>query len=89
MTEKFDPKATPECDLLWRHASHFPDHTEVILLVDAQELERNARIAEEKLRIAVEGFNNISDMEDIVLGGYSFEALMARDILKEIEGVGK
>lgn len=50
----FDPNATPECDNIQRPCSDFINEEFVVYISDAEKLERRARIAEEKLRIAME-----------------------------------
>ena len=58
---KFDPNATPECDVMGREASHFPDNTRVVFIADAEELERRARSAEEKLTIIYQEIEKVFD----------------------------
>jgi hypothetical protein len=81
MTEKFDLNATPECD-------SYDKSDPLDALAFAQGLERRARLAEEKLSIAMEGLERIGDMEDIEMGP-STEAWMALHILGDIKGVGR
>lgn len=86
MTDKFDPNATPECDSMnfKGYASDANDMPEenFVYYADAQTIERRARLAEEKLRIA--------ELFIIALANSpTSDAVLAQQCFEEIEWVGK
>lgn len=78
MTDKFDPKATPECDNSSVEEVEIRGKTWLMVHITlAEELECRARAAEEKLKIAIKALKDFEDYPRIA------------DALDRIEVVGK
>jgi hypothetical protein len=92
MTAQFDPNATPFCDQNARVIQTFNSidygmsvNSHVLFLDDAETLERRARIAEEKLRIAIDALRFIERFTE----AFEQRKIFADETMREIEEVGK
>jgi len=84
MTDRFDPKATPICDREERPAGHFSDHVVVVhSSIIAVDLERRARISEERLRLAMDILNAIALYETAPVSGLAARCLQRIEKVEE------
>jgi hypothetical protein len=79
---KFDPNATLECDKLRMWKVDSSDTKQYMYADDGRRLERRARIAEEKLRIALKLIDTLQPAQNTNIIDY------IDIVLEEIEGVG-
>jgi hypothetical protein len=90
MTEKFDPNATPICDEHVKTVTDFEDYQAALHMPLAEDLERRARLAEEKLEIIFGNFDAFAKKHSGTLAALGVEALLnciEREF--ELRGVGK